>query len=111
MSRISVMQPFLGAGEIAAVTEILTSGWVAQGPRVAAFEVAFARHQEADHAVAVSSCTTALHAYADLGRGEGSFPVAEEAAGQILSLPIYPHITPAPQEFVVEALRKAVVVE
>jgi dTDP-4-amino-4,6-dideoxygalactose transaminase len=61
MSRINVMQPFLGAEEIAAVTEVLTSGWVAQGPRVAAFEAAFAQHQEADHAVAISSCTTALH--------------------------------------------------
>jgi len=61
MSRINVMQPFLGAEEIAAVTQVLSSGWVAQGPRVAAFEAAFAGHQEADHAVAVSSCTTALH--------------------------------------------------
>ena len=61
MSRINVMQPFLGAEEIAAVTEVISSGWVAQGPRVAAFEAAFARHQHADHAVAVSSCTTALH--------------------------------------------------
>ena len=61
MSRINVMQPFLGAEEIAAVTEVISSGWVAQGPRVAAFETAFAAHQQADHAVAVSSCTTALH--------------------------------------------------
>ena len=38
MSRINVMQPFLGAEEIAAVTEVISSGWVAQGPRVAAFE-------------------------------------------------------------------------
>ena len=43
MSRINVMQPFLGAEEIAAVTEVISSGWVAQGPRVAAFETAFAR--------------------------------------------------------------------
>ena len=49
-------------------------------------------------------------AYADLGLGEGSFPVAEMAAMQILSLPIYPHITVEQQEFVVDALRKAVVV-
>ena len=55
------MQPFLGAEEIAAVAEVISSGWVAQGPRVAAFEAAFAAHQQADHAVAVSSCTTALH--------------------------------------------------
>ena len=61
MSRINVMQPFLGTEEIAAVTEVLTSGWVAQGPRVAAFESTFAEHQHADHAVAVSSCTAGLH--------------------------------------------------
>ena len=61
MSRINVMLPYLGAEEIAAVTEVITSGWVAQGQRVAAFEKAFAEHQQAEHAVAVSSCTTALH--------------------------------------------------
>jgi dTDP-4-amino-4,6-dideoxygalactose transaminase len=61
MSRINVMQPYLGDEEIAAVAEVISSGWVAQGPRVAAFEAAFAAHQQADHAVAVSSCTTALH--------------------------------------------------
>ena len=61
MSRINVMQPFLGAEEIAAVSEVISSGWVAQGPRVAAFEKAFAEHQQADYAVAVSSCTTGLH--------------------------------------------------
>jgi dTDP-4-amino-4,6-dideoxygalactose transaminase len=61
MSRINVMQPWLGAEEIAAVTEVISSGWVAQGPRVAAFETEFARVQQAGFAVATSSCTTALH--------------------------------------------------
>lgn len=61
MSRINVMQPYLGAEEIAAVSEVIASGWVAQGPRVAAFETAFASAMQADHAVAVSSCTTGLH--------------------------------------------------
>ena len=37
------------------------SGWIAQGPRVAEFEEAFAAAIGAPHAVAVSSCTTALH--------------------------------------------------
>lgn len=61
MSRINVMQPWLGEAEIEAVTEVLRSGWVAQGPRVKAFEEAFAAHQQAQHAVSVSSCTTGLH--------------------------------------------------
>jgi len=37
------------------------SGWVAQGPRVARFEAAFAERVGAAHGVAVSSCTTGLH--------------------------------------------------
>ena len=61
MSRINVMQPWLGPEEIAAVTEVISSGWVAQGPRVAAFEQAFAQAMDVPHAVATSSCTTALH--------------------------------------------------
>ncbi|MBI4900198.1 MAG: aminotransferase class I/II-fold pyridoxal phosphate-dependent enzyme, partial [Actinobacteria bacterium] len=55
------MQPWLGEEEVAAVTEVLRSGWVAQGPRVRQFEEAFAARQQAPYAVAVSSCTTALH--------------------------------------------------
>lgn len=61
MSRINVMQPWLGEEEIAAVAEVISSGWVAQGPKVAEFEAAFAQAQQAEHAVAVSSCTAGLH--------------------------------------------------
>lgn len=43
------------------LTEVLDSGWVAQGPRVAAFEAAFAREVGGGEAVAVSSCTAGLH--------------------------------------------------
>ncbi|WP_158866177.1 DegT/DnrJ/EryC1/StrS family aminotransferase [Leifsonia sp. AG29] len=54
---------------------------------------------------------TPLHltaAYEGLGLGRGAFPVAEAAAGRILSLPIYPHITADQQEFVAEELLAAV---
>ncbi len=61
MARINVMQPWLGEEEIAALTRVIESGWVAQGPAVATFEKLFAEHQQAEHAVAVSNCTTALH--------------------------------------------------
>ncbi len=55
------MRPVLGDAEAAAASEAVLSGWVAQGPRVAEFEAAFAPRVGASHAVAVSSCTTALH--------------------------------------------------
>ncbi|WP_424528704.1 DegT/DnrJ/EryC1/StrS family aminotransferase [Sphaerisporangium viridialbum] len=58
---IPVMRPWLGPEEQAAVSEVISSGWVAQGPRVAEFERGFAEHVQAGHGVAVSSCTTALH--------------------------------------------------
>ena len=49
------------ADDIAAVTEALTSGHLAQGPRVQAFEAALVERTGAKHAVATSSCTAALH--------------------------------------------------
>ncbi|WP_300016039.1 DegT/DnrJ/EryC1/StrS family aminotransferase [Pseudonocardia sp.] len=58
---IPVMRPLLGEEEAAAVAEVVRSGWVAQGPRVAEFEKAFAASVGAAHGVAVSSCTTGLH--------------------------------------------------
>ncbi|MEU6212296.1 DegT/DnrJ/EryC1/StrS family aminotransferase [Streptomyces sp. NPDC004311] len=59
--RIPVMVPWLGEEEARAAADAVLSGWVAQGPRVAEFERAFAERVGAGHAVAVSSCTTALH--------------------------------------------------
>lgn len=47
-------------------------------------------------------------AYSGLGLGPGTAPVAEAAAGQILSLPMHPHLTEAMQERVVEVLAAAV---
>lgn len=58
---VPVARPSFGALEESAVVEVLRSGWVAQGPKVAEFERAFAAYVGAAQAVAVSSCTTALH--------------------------------------------------
>jgi len=53
--------PSIGEEEVAEVVACLRSGWIGTGPRVAAFEDAFRRYRQAEHAVAVSSCTAALH--------------------------------------------------
>src|SRR4029077_1882614 len=60
------------AEEIAAVVEVMQSGWLTTGPRAKQFEAAFAQFTGAAHAVAVSSCTAALHlALAAIGLQEG----------------------------------------
>jgi len=58
---IPVARPLLGEPEAAAARRAILSGWVTQGPEVAAFEQEFAAAVGAPHACAVSSCTTALH--------------------------------------------------
>jgi perosamine synthetase len=53
--------PSIGEGEIAAVVDTLRSGWLTTGPKTRQFEVAFAASVGAEHAIAVNSCTAALH--------------------------------------------------
>jgi len=53
--------PFIGEKEIRAVVETLESGWITTGPKTVCFEEAFARFIGVRHAIAVSSCTAALH--------------------------------------------------
>jgi dTDP-4-amino-4,6-dideoxygalactose transaminase len=60
-ASIPVMRPTLGEDEAQAAADAVRSGWVAQGPRVAAFEEAFATRVGAVSGVAVSSCTAGLH--------------------------------------------------
>jgi dTDP-4-amino-4,6-dideoxygalactose transaminase len=58
--------------DLEAVADTLRSGWLSMGPRTEAFEAAFASGLGAKHAVAVSSCTAALHlAYLAAGVGPG----------------------------------------
>jgi perosamine synthetase len=69
---IQISLPCTGTEEWEACKDPLMSGWLTQGPKVAAFEKAFAERHHVNHALATTSCTTALHlALAALGIGPG----------------------------------------
>lgn len=70
--NIAISLPCTGEEEWQATREPLMSGWLTQGPKVAAFEKVFAERHQVPHALAVTSCTTGLHlALAGLGVGPG----------------------------------------
>lgn len=70
--NIPITRPFFGEEEERAVVQVLRSGWVVQGPKVAEFEQCVAEYLGVRYAVATSSCTTALHlALALSGIGPG----------------------------------------
>ncbi|MEV5846289.1 DegT/DnrJ/EryC1/StrS family aminotransferase [Streptomyces sp. NPDC051985] len=102
--RIPVMIPWLGEEEAQAASDAVLSGWVAQGPRVAAFEKAFAERVGAEHGIAVSSCTTALHlSLVALGVGPGdevvvpslSFIATANAVRYVGAEPVFADVDPA----------------
>jgi dTDP-4-amino-4,6-dideoxygalactose transaminase len=103
MNRINVMKPWFGDEEAQAVVEVLQSGWVAQGPKVASFEAAFAAAMHADHAVATSSCTSALHlalVVAGIGPGDDvvvpsfSFIATTNAPVYVGARPVFADVDP-----------------
>ena len=65
-------QPDITDAEVNEVVDTLRSGWIARGPRTVKFEAAFAEYLGAKHALALNSCTAALHvALLSAGIGEG----------------------------------------
>lgn len=71
--NVAISLPSTGEEEWQATREPLLSGWLTQGPKVAAFEKAFAERHQVRHALAATSCTTALHlilAAMDIGPGD-----------------------------------------
>lgn len=69
---IHIARPDTGEEEWLALRESIESGWLTQGPKVAAFERAFADLHGVKHGLAATSCTTALHLIlAAMGIGPG----------------------------------------
>ena len=58
---IPLFRPSVGDEELDALREVFASGWLGLGPKTAEFERRFAEYVGADHAVALNSCTAALH--------------------------------------------------
>jgi perosamine synthetase len=100
---IPVARPWLDERDAAAARRAILSGWVTQGPEVAAFEREFAGAVGAAHACAVSSCTTALHlALLALDVGDGdevvtvshSFIASANAIRYTRALPVFVDVQP-----------------
>lgn len=101
--RIPIARPEIGEPEWRALREVIESGWVTQGPKVAQFERDFAAACEARHAVAVSSCTTALHLAlicAGVGAGDEvivpslSFIATANAVVHAGAVPVFAEVEP-----------------
>ncbi|MEE9372605.1 MAG: DegT/DnrJ/EryC1/StrS family aminotransferase [Saprospiraceae bacterium] len=61
MKQIQIAQPSIGEEEWMALREPIFSGWLTSGPKVREFEEAFAKRHQVKHAIATTSCTTAIH--------------------------------------------------
>jgi dTDP-4-amino-4,6-dideoxygalactose transaminase len=100
---LSFSPPVMGDEEVASVIETLRSGWLTSGPRAKELEQRFAAYVGATHAIATSSCTTALHlALIDAGVGPGdevvttsfTWPATTNAIIHAGATPVFADIDP-----------------
>jgi perosamine synthetase len=114
---IRLAWPDLGEEELAAVAEVLESGQLTMGPKVAEFEAELARACEVEHAVAVSSGTAALHLAMlalELGPGDEvivpayTFPATANVVALVGARPVLVDVDPETMNVRPEAVADAV---
>lgn len=109
--------PVIEEEEIREVVDVLKSGWVTTGPKVKLFEGEFAQYIGCKHAIAVNSCTAALHlALEAIGIGEGdeiitspmTFAATSEVIRYFKARPIFVDIDSTTMNLDVERLEHTV---
>jgi dTDP-4-amino-4,6-dideoxygalactose transaminase len=114
---IPITRPYIGDEEKRLVSQVIESGWVSQGPKVAEFEKRFAEYVGARCAVATTSCTTALHSALSVsGIGEGdevivpslSFIATANAVIHCGAVPVFVDINPETCNIDVEKIEEAI---
>lgn len=109
--------PMIGDEEIAEVLDTLQSGWLTTGPKVRRFEEEFARYVGCRHAVAVNSCTAALHLALEavgVGRDDDviTTPMTFAATGEVIQYlgakPVFVDIDPVTMNLDVARLEEVV---
>jgi dTDP-4-amino-4,6-dideoxygalactose transaminase len=108
-------RPFIEQDDIDAVTDTLSRGWLTSGPNVREFEKRFSEAAGVTHAVALNSCTAALHlGMIALGVGEGdevvlpslSFVAGANCVVQLGATPVFCDVDPATLCLSVETIER-----
>lgn len=119
MSRtfLPYCRPCVDSRESAAIAESLANGWLTTGPQVAEFEAAFARRCGAKHAVAMNSCTAALHVglrVLNIGPGDEvitpslTFVAGAQCVRELGATPVFCDVDPGTLSATVETIAAVV---
>ncbi len=117
MTEIPFHRPVIGPEEIAEVLDTLRSGWLTMGPKTVRFELEFAAYLGAPEAVAVNSCTAALHlALRAIGLGPGDEVILPDmtftATGEVVTycqaVPVVVDVEPDTLNLDIQALERAI---
>ena len=100
---IKLIEPVVGEEELALIREVLESGYMTEGPKTREFESRFAEYVGASHAIATTSCTTAMElCLRVLGIGEGdevivpdfTYPATADVVRFVGATPVLVDVSP-----------------